>query len=187
MLTLISQCWLCQQLLYHPWHGICCYCHRHLPRLPPCCPRCGLPSSSPDLPCGRCLREPPDWGSLTFVSDYAPPLNGLIKKLKFNGSTQLAPALARLLLLRWLDAWRQGKVIKPERVISVPLHRGRHWRRGYNQTDLLAQPLARWLNCHYSNMTLQRIGATPPQRQLNATARRKNMQGIFRCMEPIRG
>ncbi|MDN0123682.1 DNA utilization protein GntX [Yersinia aleksiciae] len=187
MLTLISQCWLCQQRLYHPWHGICCYCRRHLPRLPPCCPRCGLPSSSPDLPCGRCLREPPDWGSLTFVSDYAPPLNGLIKKLKFNGSTQLAPALARLLLLRWLDAWRQGKVIKPERVISVPLHRGRHWRRGYNQTDLLAQPLARWLNCHYSNMTLQRIRATPPQRQLNATARRKNMQGIFRCTEPIRG
>ncbi|EEQ04928.1 Predicted amidophosphoribosyltransferase [Yersinia bercovieri ATCC 43970] len=146
-----------------------------------------MPCTNTELPCGRCLRAPPEWGSLTFVSDYAPPLNGLIKKLKFNGATQLAPALARLLLLHWLDAWRQGKVIKPERVISVPLHRWRHWRRGYNQTDLLAQPLARWLNCHYSNMTLQRIRATSPQRQLNATARRENIRGIFRCMEPIRG
>lgn len=132
-------------------------------------------------------ERPPNWESLTFVSDYAPPLSGLIKKLKFNGTTPLAPALARLLLLRWLDAFRHGKVIKPDRIISVPLHRWRHWRRGYNQTDLLAQPLARWLNCHYSNMTLQRIRATPPQQKLNATARRENMQGIFRCKETIRG
>ncbi len=187
MLTIVSQCWLCRQSLYHPRHGICCYCKRHLPKLPPCCPRCGLPCTNTALPCGRCLNAPPRWASITFVSDYAPPLNRLIKKLKFNGVTQLAPVLARLLLLRWLDACRQGKVIRPERIISVPLHRWRCWRRGYNQTDLLAQPLAHWLSCHYSNMTLQRVRATPPQQRLKATARRKNMRGIFRCTQSLRG
>nr|CBX73126.1 protein gntX [Yersinia enterocolitica W22703] len=139
------------------------------------------------MPCGRCLKQPPRWMSMTAVSDYAPPLDGLIKKLKFNGTTSLAPVLARLLLLRWLDAKRRGKVIKPDRIISVPLHRWRCWRRGYNQTDLLARPLAHWIGCHYSNNTLRRIRATPPQQQLKAAARRKNMQGIFRCMESIRG
>ena len=99
----------------------------------------------------------------------------------------LAPILARLLLLRWLDDWRAGKVIKPDRIISVPLHRWRCWRRGYNQTDLLARPLAHWLGCHYSHMTLQRTRATPAQQQLNATARRKNMRGIFRCRESVQG
>jgi ComF family protein len=187
MLTSVSQCWLCQQPLYHPRHGICSYCRQHFAALPPCCPRCGLPNACPALPCGRCLNQPPRWRSITFVSNYVPPLNGLIKKLKFNGTGQLAPVLARLLLLRWLDAWRHGKVIKPERIISVPLHRWRHWRRGYNQTDLLARPLARWLSCHYNNMTLQRVRATPPQQQLSATARRKNMRGIFRCVGPVRG
>ncbi|CNL67073.1 DNA utilization protein GntX [Yersinia frederiksenii] len=182
-----SHCWLCHQPLHHASHGICCYCNRHLPKLPPCCPRCGLPSANTQLPCGRCLNKPPDWENIIFVSDYAPPLKGLIKQLKFSGCTQLAPALARLLLLRWLDAKRHGKVIKPDRIISVPLHRSRCWRRGYNQADLLARPLARWLNCHYSNMTLQRVRATPPQQQLSATARRQNLQGIFRCVTPIRG
>lgn len=187
MLTIVSPCWLCQQPLYHPKHGICCYCRCHFPPLPPCCPYCGLPSSNTVLPCGRCLKQPPRWMSMTAVSDYAPPLDQLIKKLKFNGMTSLAPVLARLLLLRWLDAKRHGKVIKPDRIISVPLYHWRCWRRGYNQTDLLARPMARWLGCHYSNTTLRRIRATPPQQQLTATARRKNMQGIFRCMESVRG
>ncbi|HDL7707580.1 TPA: DNA utilization protein GntX [Yersinia enterocolitica] len=187
MLTIVSPCWLCQQPLYHPKHGICGYCRRHFPPLPPCCPYCGLPCSNTVLPCGRCLKQPPHWMSMTAVSDYAPPLDGLIKKLKFNGTTSLAPVLARLLLLRWLDAKRRGKVIKPDRIISVPLHRWRCWRRGYNQTDLLARPLAHWIGCHYSNNTLRRIRATPPQQQLKAAARRKNMQGIFRCMESVRG
>lgn len=187
MLTIVSQCWLCQQPLYHPKHGICCYCRRHLPPLPPCCPCCGLPSHNRVLLCGRCLGNPPPWSSITFVSDYAPPLNQLIKRLKFSGVAPLAPVLARLLLLRWLDNWRMGKVIKPDRIVSVPLHRWRCWRRGYNQTDLLARPLAHWLGCHYSNMTLQRIRATPAQQQLTAAARRKNMRGAFRCMETVRG
>lgn len=187
MLTIVSPCWLCQQPLYHPKHGICGYCRHHFPPLPPCCPYCGLPCSNTALSCGRCLKQPPCWMSMTAVSDYAPPLDGLIKKLKFNGTISLAPVLARLLLLRWLDAKRHGKVIKPDRIISVPLHRWRCWRRGYNQTDLLARPLAHWIGCHYSNNTLRRIRATPPQQQLKATARRKNMQGIFRCMESVRG
>ncbi|MEY4475493.1 MAG: hypothetical protein RL248_1260 [Pseudomonadota bacterium] len=187
MLTIISRCWLCQQPLYHYLHGICCYCRRHLPDLPLCCPRCGLLSGHKVLPCGRCLNKSPRWLSITFVGDYAPPLSGLIKKLKYDGMVQLAPVLARLLLLRWLDAWRAGSVIRPQQIISVPLHYWRCWRRGYNQTDLLARPLAHWLGCHYNNKTLQRIRATPPQQQLKAPARRKNLRGIFRCTESVRG
>ncbi|EKN6294892.1 amidophosphoribosyltransferase, partial [Yersinia enterocolitica] len=79
MLTIVSPCWLCQQPLYHPKHGICGYCRRHFPLLPPCCLYCGLPCSNTVLPCGRCLKQPPRWMSMTAVSDYAPPLDGLIK------------------------------------------------------------------------------------------------------------
>lgn len=189
MLTIVSQCWLCQQPLYHSRHGICCYCQHHLPILPPCCPCCGLPSTSTVLRCGRCLIKPPRWHRMTFVSDYAPPLSGLIKKLKFGATAQLAPVLARLLLLRWQDARRHNcdKIIRPQRIISVPLHHWRCWRRGYNQTDLLARPLAHWLGCAYTPMTLQRVKATPPQQQLRAAERRKNLRGIFRCTEAVRG
>jgi len=59
---------------------------------------CGLPSTQRYLLCGRCLLDPPCWQSLTFVSHYHPPISTLIKKMKFDGVTQLAPILALLLL-----------------------------------------------------------------------------------------
>ncbi|AWK13958.1 DNA utilization protein GntX [Candidatus Fukatsuia symbiotica] len=187
MLTIASHCWLCMQPLYLSHHGICCFCLRNLANTPSCCACCGLPSETPSLPCGRCLLNPPCWTNITFVSNYQPPLSTLIKRMKFDGMTQLAPLLARLLLLRWLNAKRHGERIKPQRIISVPLHKYRCWQRGFNQSDLLARPLARWLNCDYHPRSLIRLHSTPPQQQLNAATRRKNLRGVFHCVDPIRG
>ncbi|EKN4695583.1 DNA utilization protein GntX [Yersinia ruckeri] len=188
MLTITGLCWLCQQPLHLAYHGICCFCLRHLPMPPPCCFCCGLPSSQPDLPCGRCLLHSPPWQRMLFVSAYQPPLSTLIKKLKFGGISQLAPALARLLFLRWRAVkYADETASKPQRLISVPLHHKRNWRRGFNQSDLLARSLARWLSCDYHPGSLQRLVATPPQQQLNARARRKNLRGVFRFTEDFRG
>ncbi len=91
MFTIASQCWLCRQPLYLSHHGICCFCLRNLINQSSCCIGCGLPSTKRYLLCGRCLRDPPCWQSLTFVSHYQPPISTLIKKMKFDGVTQLAP------------------------------------------------------------------------------------------------
>ena len=96
MLTIGGLCWLCRMPLHLSRHGICSYCLRHL-AAPPACPRCGLPSASPDLPCGRCLRQPPPWQALVAVTDFRPPLSHLVHRLKFSHTPELAPVLARLL------------------------------------------------------------------------------------------
>ncbi len=98
MLTISANCWLCQQPLYHYHHGICCYCQRHLPAPPVCCPRCGLPAGNATLQCGRCLYRPPRWHSLVFVSDYRPPFTTLLKQFKFHGRIELGQVLARQML-----------------------------------------------------------------------------------------
>lgn len=114
--------------------------------LPACCPRCGLPAADTTRPCGRCLRNPPPWQAIIFVSDYVPPLSTLIKEFKFNGKTELAAVLARQILLRWLAAYRERALPaapylpRPEQLFTVPLHKRRHWSRGFNQTELLARP-----------------------------------------------
>lgn len=54
-------------------------------------PCCGLPSTSTFLRCGRCLIAPPRWHHMMFVGDYAPPLSGLIKQLKFGGAPNWPP------------------------------------------------------------------------------------------------
>ncbi|WP_033569396.1 DNA utilization protein GntX [Dickeya undicola] len=193
MLTIMAQCWLCQQPLYHSHHGICSHCRRHLPQPVTCCPRCGLPSASSTLLCGRCLQQPPPWQSLLFVSDYQPPLSTLIKRVKFQRRTELAPALARLLLLQWLAHRRDTALSlpeaypRPDAIVTVPLHRWRHWRRGFNQTDLLARLLAHWLGCAYHPAALVRVRSTVPQQTLGARSRRHNLRGAFDCRHDLGG
>jgi len=186
-ITIQAQCWLCQQPLHLARHGICSVCVKYLPVPPPCCPRCGLPSSHVKLDCGRCLRKPPPWDALVQVSDYIAPLSGLVMRLKFAKQPELALPLARLLLFRWLARFRAAEVVRPDILLSVPLHRRRYFSRGYNQSELLAAPLARWLQCQFHPYALQRIRATPPQQRLSESARKRNLRRAFICRENFHG
>ena len=187
MLTIPGRCWLCQLPLACPGWGICSRCAGSLPQPPPCCSCCGLPALSGKLLCGRCLQKQPEWDRLTFVTDYLPPLSKLIHQLKFNGSPSLAPALARLLLLRVLAARREDKISLPDIILSVPLHHTRAWRRGYNQSALIATPLAHWLGREYFPSAIKRIRSSPAQSRLTARQRKKNLKGIFRVEIPVAG
>lgn len=189
MLTIGANCWLCQQPLYHYHHGICSYCQRHLPALPRCCPRCGLPASDDTQPCGRCLSHPPPWQALIFVNDYQPPFTTLLKQFKFQGCPELGRVLARQILLRWLKTHRSfpERITKPDMLLTVPLHRDQRWRRGFNQTELLAQPLAHWLGCGYQSQALHRVRPTPLQQHLSAPARRNNLKRAFACKADLTG
>lgn len=186
-ITIQAQCWLCQQPLHLAHHGICSVCVKYLPVPPPCCPRCGLPSGHPTRSCGRCLLKPPAWDALVSVSDYIAPLNGLVMRLKFARQPELAKPLARLLLLKWLTRFRNTELPRPDILLSVPLHRRRYFSRGYNQSELLATPLAHWLGCQYLPHALRRIRATPPQQWLSESARKLNLRRAFRCTASLRG
>lgn len=187
MLPIHSRCWLCRQPLRLMQQGICSYCLRTLHAKPCCCPVCGLPSGDPHQPCGRCLQKAPPWQALVFVADYRPPISTLVKNFKFQQTPALAPTLARLILLHWLQAHREQHLNRPEVILAVPLQDKRCWRRGYNQSELLALPLARWLGCEYRPAALRRIRATAPQQKLIARLRRRNLRGAFRCDENLAG
>ncbi len=188
MLTINALCWLCQQPVWFSHQGICRCCLKDLLNgRETCCPRCGLPAGSRRQCCGRCQLKPPPWQSITYVCAYQPPLSLLIKKCKHRGDTGLARVLARLLLLRWQEDRRLLLVRKPDLILNVPLHTSRHWRRGYNQTDLLARPLARWLDIDYRREGLVRLRAAAPQQMLHARARRRNLRGAFDCVTDVAG
>lgn len=180
MLPMPGCCWLCLMPLRLQHQGICSLCYRQLAALPPTCPRCGLPAASDLAECGRCLRRSPPWQALIAVSDYQPPLSLLVAQFKFQRITALSVMLARLILLSWLQARRRGTLVRPEIVMAVPLHQRRAWRRGFNQSDLLARRLAHWTGCDYFPHGLRRVRAAKVQHQLNARARRKNLRGAFK-------
>lgn len=180
MLPMPTACWLCQMPLALSHHGICSYCLRHLPSLPACCPRCGLPAASCRTECGRCLLKPPGWQRMIVVSAWCPPVSHWVKQLKFFQATALSAMLARLLLLSWLSARRKHNLRRPDLLLCVPLHKTRAWRRGYNQMDEINHHLARWLNCRYVAGGLSRRRKTRIQHRLEASNRRKNVRGAFR-------
>lgn len=187
MLTIPGLCWLCQMPLACAHWGFCSRCAKSLPPPPPCCPSCGLPCANTHSPCGRCLQKPPAWDALIFVTNYCPPLSRLVQHFKFNATVALAPALARLLLLRIMDTKRRYQWPKPDCIVSVPLHSRRAWRRGFNQSDLLARQLSHWLQCDYFPQGIKRIRAAKTQHQLNARMRRNNLKGAFRVDFPVAG
>lgn len=114
-------------------------------------------------------------------------MSGLIHQLKFSRRSETASALSRLLLLEVLQARRVSALPLPDRLVSVPLWQRRHWRRGFNQSDLLCRPLARWLGCDWDSQTVSRVRATATQHHLSARLRKRNLKNAFRLELPVQG
>jgi len=62
----------------------------------------------------------------------------------------------------------------------VPLHRWRIWRRGYNQSALVATALARRAGLETKLDLIRRVKRTPPLRGLGPRERRDAVRGAFR-------
>lgn len=182
MLILKSYCWLCHLPLMLKTTGICTGCQCRLPPLPFLCRRCGLPAAPDTAECGRCLTDPPPWQHLVCAGDYLPPLSRLLHKFKFSGNTALSVMLARLILLSFLQQHRDYGLRKPDILLCSPLHRQRLWQRGFNQSALLAQPLAHWLSCEFAPFALRRHRKTAVQHLLNIRQRKRNLRNAF-CVE----
>ncbi len=104
---------------------------------------------------------------------YEGPLRRLIHLFKFEGVPSLAAPLGRY-LVRALPRDCQFDVIVP-----MPLHWYRKWRRGFNQSELLAQEVARKLGLPVSAGALRRKRHAAPQSGLSSAARRRNVAGLF--------
>ncbi|SQI19796.1 gluconate periplasmic binding protein [Salmonella enterica subsp. arizonae] len=126
-------------------------------------PACGLPAAHPSLPCGRCLQNPPPWQRLVSVSDYKPPLSLLVHQLKFTRRSEMPPPWRVCCYKRY--SWRAAAPACSFLTESSAFRSGprRHWRRGFNQSDLLCRPLARWLGCAWNSQTITRVRATATQ------------------------
>jgi competence protein ComFC len=105
---------------------------------------------------------------------YGEELRELIHLLKYSGMRPLAEPLGAL-LLRSLPRDESFDAIVP-----VPLHWFRRWKRGFNQSDLLARVVGRSTGIPVLH-ALRREHFTPPQAGLSNSARRRNMVRAFRC------
>ena len=157
--------------------GLCMPCLANAPWITTACPCCSraLPVGHDTQFCGRCQRHPPSFEATTALFHYRPPIDYLVKRMKFAGELTLVPALASLLAARL----RTRAAALPELLIPVPLHRTRLRERGFNQATELARRLGRELNIKTGLHCCQRHRNTQPQSLLSPTARRINLRNAF--------
>jgi ComF family protein len=109
---------------------------------------------------------------------YDDPVGSGLRALKFNGDLRPARALGALLAAR--VALAGGVPVDPAPVLlPVPLHPGRHAERGFNQAEVIARHVARWLRLEVCRNWLRRTRHTAPQTGLHRAARRRNLADAF--------
>lgn len=161
-----------------PW-PLCASCQAELrPLSGPRCRGCGRTLPEPSALCGACRRSPPAYHRLLAGWSFEPPLAQVLKAFKFGRLEGLGKDLARA-LLPVVAAYLESSGEEADLVVPVPLHPLRRLRRGYNQAELIARPLARLLG-RPCRQPLRRRRATRPQALLGRRRRQENLDGVFR-------
>jgi ComF family protein len=158
-------------------HRFCIDCWQKLRFLSePCCERCGLPfefDAGAGAECGACTANPPPYDRLRAAVAYGEVARKVALKLKYSGRPAAAETLAQL-MRRQLAGSAPDAILVP-----VPLHRWRLWKRGYNQSALIASSLARRTARSVELDLLRRVKQTPVLRGLGRRERAEAVRGAF--------
>lgn len=140
----------------------------------PACTGCGLPFDFDrgDAFCAGCLAEPPPHDGVRAAVAYGDVARAVILKLKHGRRIGMARVIGRYLARG--AGGETGALLVP-----VPLHRWRIWRRGFNQSALLAKEVARRTGLAVRTDLIERRKATPMLGSLGRTARARTLRGAF--------
>jgi ComF family protein len=143
----------------------------------PACRSCQRPfeseATTDGLICAPCLAAPPRHDGIAAGTLYNDASRTLVLAFKHGRRLALAEMLARMATARLPE------LAGPWQVIPVPLHRWRLWRRGFNQSALLAQEIARQLGQELVVDGLVRRKRTPSLGGLGRGARTRALSGAI--------
>lgn len=157
--------------------GLCSSCWGALatPGEPRCltCQR-PLDGTGLDSICAPCMAAPPRHDGIAAATLYNDASRKLILAFKHGRRIALAPLLARLIMAQLPPEVDETWLVAP-----VPLHRWRLWRRGFNQSALLAREIARTRNSRLLVDGLIRRKPTPSLGGLGRNARIQALVGAI--------
>ncbi len=170
-----------------PFSGAARLCPACLPALTPrragFCPDCGEihpdPHSSP-APCARCISEPPPWASFRFYACHDGLMRQLLLAAKYHCDSAALHLLGQLMAELCAPLFTLPK--PPSLLIPMPLHPARLEKRGFNQCQELARPLAKSQGLPLLPQALHRTLLTRPQVGLPRKQRLINPAGAFHAL-----
>ncbi|MEK7537228.1 MAG: ComF family protein [Patescibacteria group bacterium] len=107
----------------------------------------------------------------------------VIKAFKYRFIKNLDQPLGRL-MISYLDKIK-GKIdLKDTIIIPVPLHKRKYNQRGYNQSELIAEQISKYLNFEIFKDCLAKNKITKDQAKLKGNKRLENLKDVFLCAKP---
>lgn len=167
-------CRLCGEQAEHTLCERCLANLRHIPR--PICLYCGAPVAGEQADayhCAACSNKPRSFdlarSSLLTGNDTLP----LIHDFKYHRAIHLGAAFAPALAELWYNT-PELQAYKQAALVPVPITPHHRHKRGYNQAEELARPLAKMLKLPVVQPLQRCETSEESQTHLSATARLKN-------------
>ncbi|MGA2599841.1 MAG: ComF family protein [Bryobacteraceae bacterium] len=130
--------------------------------------------------CGLCRRGFTPFDAAYSFGSYEDELRKLIHLFKYGRIETLAGPLGRFMITAL------PRELNFDVIVPMPLHWTKLWRRGFNQSELLAAAVSRRWNVPLKRL-VRRIRATPVQAGLTSAKRRVNVSGAFRAKSGVAG
>ncbi len=111
---------------------------------------------------------------LGYVGVYDRMLKMCLNRFKYFGFLNLYRFLGKLLVEVILENFSNFDIIT-----FVPMHKKKYIKRGFNQSQLLAEYISKFFNVKVEKL-LVKIKDTPPQSSMDFEGRRENVKDVFK-------
>lgn len=137
------------------------------------CDHCGVKTVAGEAYCPRCKNKLTSFDKARSAFVYGEVTSLLVQKLKYGGEKYLAEEFAKELYRLFVVS-----VSHADGIVCVPMSGKREKSRGYNQSKLIAEALAKLSSVPFLDVTVKKK-ETESQVGKNYGERRKNLEGSF--------
>lgn len=169
-----------KELLAHIRGGLCPECEKTSVKLSTdICGKCGRVLANEAEFCDTCIRNERAFVRARSCYVYEGAPKKFVYRLKFGGRRYLAAFIAEAMVDRYLDCG-----FECDCVVAVPLSAKRKRKRGYNQSELIAEELSCRLKLPLIDGALVKTKENKSQAKLKRREREENVRGVYEVTSP---
>ena len=143
----------------------------------PRCKKCGKPVRYEEQEyCYDCKRQHFYYEQGRSVWLHKDPVKWSVYQFKYHNRRVFGSFYAKEMYRLYSEKLRDWGI---DLIVPVPLHWKRRWKRGYNQSEIVAKHLGNLAGIPVDTKAVIRKRDTKPQKALNSKERKRNLQDVF--------
>jgi len=161
-------------LIYSPVCGFCNQiCKENL------CKKCEIKIKDYEI---NSIRKVKDkyFDEVLYLFKYEDIIRNILIKYKFQNKSYLYKTFSKIILKNKKIC---GFLKNYDIIIPVPISKKRKYKRGYNQSYLIAREIAKYADLNCENKCLIKQKETTEQSKLNKNQRKTNVQGAYKITD----